>query len=228
MKILDLCADERPREKMLVKGAGSLSNAELIAILLRTGTGRQNALEVAQTLLRSVDGKIDELSEMSVAALCSTPGIGPGKAVSLVAAFELGRRWFSKEGVVKRLKIASPRDVFKMMFPLLRNLEHEECWAIFLNRVNVYLGRERLSSGGVDSTIIDNKILLRRACEKKAAGVILVHNHPSGNALPSVADIDRTKAVKNSLKACDMCLVDHVIVGSHNYYSFSDEILVDI
>ena len=228
MKILDLCADERPREKMLVKGAGSLSNAELIAILLRTGTGRQNALEVAQTLLRRVDGRLDELSGMSVDILCATPGIGPGKAVSLVAAFELGRRWFSEEGRAKRRKIASPKDVFKMMYPQLRNLEHEECWAIFLNGANLYLGRERLSSGGVDSTIIDSKILLRRACEKKAAGVILVHNHPSGNALPSVADIDRTKAVRNSLKACDMSLVDHVVVSSHNYYSFSDEILVDI
>ena len=213
---------------MLSKGVNSLSNAELIAILLRTGTGKQNALEVAQTLLRRVDGRLEDLSGMPVGVLCATSGIGPGKAVSLVAAFELGRRWFSEDGATKRRRIASPKDVFRMMYPQLRNLEHEECWALFLNSTNNYLGKERLSSGGVDATIIDTKILLRKACEKKASGVILVHNHPSGNALPSVADIDRTKAVKNSLKACDMCLVDHVVIGSRNYYSFSDETLVDI
>ena len=228
MKIRDLCANERPREKMVERGASSLSNAELLAILLRTGTGKKNVLEVAQDLLKRADWRLDVLSAMSVDLLCETDGVGFGKAVSVAAAFELGRRWFSEESAMERRKIASPDDVFRMMFPLLRDLENEECWAIYLNNSNCCLGKERLSVGGVESTVLDTKILLRHACEKKASGVILVHNHPSGNAMPSVADINRTRSLRNALKACEMSLVDHVVVSSHNYYSFSDERLVDI
>lgn len=228
MKLKELCADERPREKMLDKGASSLSNAELLAIMLRTGTGRNNVLEVAQTLLRRVDGRLDDLAAMSVEVLCETTGIGPSKAVTLAAAFELGRRWFSEEGVAKRSKVSSPKDVFRMMYPLLKGLEYEECWAVYLNNANHCLGKDRLSTGGVDSTVLDSKILIRRACEKKATGVILVHNHPSGSAMPSVADINRTKSIRSALKACEMSLVDHVVIGSRNYYSFSDETLVDV
>lgn len=228
MKLKELCADERPREKMLDKGASSLSNAELLAIMLRTGTGRNNVLEVAQTLLRRVDGRLDDLAAMSVEVLCETTGIGPSKAVTLAAAFELGRRWFSEEGVAKRSKVSSPKDVFRMMYPLLKGLEYEECWAVYLNNANQCLGKDRLSTGGVDSTVLDSKILIRRACEKKATGVILVHNHPSGSAMPSVADINRTKSIRSALKACEMSLVDHVVIGARNYYSFSDETLVDV
>lgn len=213
---------------MLDKGASSLSNAELLAIMLRTGTGRNNVLEVAQTLLRRVDGRLDDLAAMSVEVLCETTGIGPSKAVTLAAAFELGRRWFSEEGVAKRSKVSSPKDVFRMMYPLLKGLEYEECWAVYLNNANQCLGKDRLSTGGVDSTVLDSKILIRRACEKKATGVILVHNHPSGSAMPSVADINRTKSIRSALKACEMSLVDHVVIGSRNYYSFSDETIVDV
>lgn len=213
---------------MLDKGASSLSNAELLAIMLRTGTGRNNVLEVAQTLLRRVDARLDDLAAMSVEVLCETTGIGPSKAVTLAAAFELGRRWFSEEGVAKRSKVSSPKDVFRMMYPLLKGLEYEECWAVYLNNANQCLGKDRLSTGGVDSTVLDSKILIRRACEKKATGVILVHNHPSGSAMPSVADINRTKSIRSALKACEMSLVDHVVIGSRNYYSFSDETLVDV
>jgi DNA repair protein RadC len=228
MKLKELCADERPREKMLDKGASSLSNAELLAILLRTGTGKNNVLEVAQTLLRRVEGRLDDLAGLSVDVLCETEGVGPSKAVTLAAAFELGRRWFSEEGVAKRSKVSSPKDVFRMMYPLLKGLEYEECWAVYLNNANQCLGKDRLSTGGVDSTVLDSKILIRRACEKKATGVILVHNHPSGSAMPSVADINRTKSIRSALKACEMSLVDHVVIGSRNYYSFSDETLVDV
>lgn len=228
MKLKDLCADERPREKMLDKGASSLSNAELLAILLRTGTGRSNVLEVAQTLLRRVEGRLEDLAGMSVDVLCETDGVGPSKAVTLAAAFELSRRWFSEGGDSRRFKVSSPEDVFRMMYPLLKGLEHEECWAVYLNNANHCLGKDRLSSGGTDSTVLDTKILIRRACEKKAAGVILVHNHPSGSAMPSVADINRTKSLRSALKACEISLVDHVVISSRNYYSFSDETLVDV
>lgn len=228
MKIRDLCANERPREKMVERGASSLSNAELLAILLRTGTGKKNVLEVAQDLLKRADWRLDVLSAMSVDLLCETDGVGFGKAVSVAAAFELGRRWFSEQSDGIKHKIATPDDVFRMMYPLVRDLENEECWAIYLNNSNCCLGKERLSVGGVESTVLDTKILLRHACEKKASGVILVHNHPSGNAMPSVADINRTRSLRNALKACEMSLIDHVVVSSHNYYSFSDERLVDI
>jgi DNA repair protein RadC len=227
MKIRELCADERPREKMIERGAASLSNAELLAILLRTGTGKKNVIEVAQTILSRVDGELDALAGMSIDVLCETEGVGVGKAVSIVAAFELARRWFSEEGVTRRRKISSPEEVFRMMYPLLRDLESEECWVIYLNNANVYLGKERLSVGGTEATVLDSKVVLRKACEKKASGIILVHNHPSGNAYPSPADITRTRAIRNALKACEMSLIDHVVIGSCNYYSFSDERLID-
>ena len=227
MKIRELCADERPREKMIERGAASLSNAELLAVLLRTGTGKKNVIEVAQTILSRVHGELDALAGMSIDVLCETDGVGIGKAVSLIAAFELARRWFSEEGVTKRRKISSPEDVFRMMYPLLRDLDSEECWVIYLNNANVCLGKERLSAGGTEATVLDSKIVLRKACEKKASGVILVHNHPSGNAYPSQADITRTRAIRNALKACEMSLLDHVVIGSGNYYSFSDERLID-
>lgn len=228
MKMKDLCADERPREKMIERGASSLSNAELLAILLRTGTGKMNVLEVAQSLLKRADWRLDDLAAMSVELLCDTKGVGQGKAVSIAAAFELGRRWFSENSDNRKRRIASPHDVFKIMYPLVRNLENEECWAIYLNGSNACLGKERVSVGGVESTVLDSRIILRHACEKKATGLILIHNHPSGEACPSTADIERTRALKNALKACEISLVDHVIIGSHNYYSFSDERMTDI
>lgn len=212
---------------MIERGAVSLSKAELLAILLRTGTGNKNVIEVAQTILSRVDGELDALAGMSIDVLCETEGVGVGKAVSIVAAFELARRWFSEEGVTRRRKISSPEEVFRMMYPLLRDLESEECWVIYLNNANVYLGRERLSVGGTEATVLDSKVVLRKACEKKASGIILVHNHPSGNAYPSPADITRTRAIRNALKACEMSLIDHVVIGSCNYYSFSDERLID-
>ena len=213
---------------MIERGASSLSNAELLAILLRTGTGKQNVLEVAQTILAKVDGELDALAGMSVDMLCETKGVGTSKAVALAAAFELGRRWFSEDGVAKRRKITGPEDVFRMMYPLLRDLDSEECWVIYLNNANLCLGKEKLSTGGPDSTVLDSRVVLRKAFEKKASGVILVHNHPAGNAYPSPADIAKTKAIKNALKACEMSLIDHVVIGSSNYYSFSDECLVDV
>lgn len=228
MKLLDLCADERPREKMLERGAAALSNAELLAILLRTGTGKKNVVEVAQTILRSAEGSLDTLASMSVDVLCENDGVGPGKAVTIAAAFELGRRWFAEEGASKRPKITSADVVCRMMYPIVKNLEVEECWAIYLSNTNYCLGKEKLSVGGVEATVLDSKVLLRKTLEKKASGVILVHNHPSGSAFPSTADIERTRVIRNALKACEIALVDHVIIGSRNYYSFADERLVEM
>lgn len=226
MKIKDLCEDERPREKMLDKGAGSLSNTELLAILLRTGTAKMNVIDVAREVLKSGNGKLSEIATMSVEALCRVEGIGPSKAVTLAAAFEIGRRYSAERAIDTRTAITSPKTVFQMMLPLLRGLDHEECWILFLNRANFLISKEKLSSGGLDSTTLDCRHILKKALEKKASGIIVVHNHPSGSALPGTADIQSTKQLDRALKACDISLVDHVVIAQDNYYSFADEELV--
>ena len=226
MRLKELCADEMPREKMLVKGAGALSNTELLAILLRVGRNGMNVIDVARELLRSGDGTLAGVAQMSVDKLCSIRGIGPGKAVAVAAAFELGRRVSLEAAMDSEEPVSSPRKVFGIMQPLTKDLDHEECWVLLLNKSNRLISREMISSGGLDSTVIDNRVIIRKAIEKKASAIILVHNHPSGNALPSQADIVQTQALAKALKTFDISLVDHVIVATGAYYSFVDELLV--
>lgn len=225
MKLKELCADERPREKMLDKGSVSLSNAELLAIMLRTGTEKLNALEIAQSMLRESEGRLEHLAGMSIENLCRFDGIGPSKAVTVAAAFELGRRCAYEVNSGNKLRLSSPKAVFRLMYPVLKDIAHEECWAVYTNKANILIGKDRLSSGGEDSTVIDNRMIVRRAIERKAFGVILVHNHPSGNALPSSADISQTRSLQNALKTCGLSLIDHVIISKGSYYSFTDETL---
>lgn len=223
MKIKDLCIEERPREKMMERGAEALSNIELLAIMLRTGTEKKNVIDVARELLKSSDGKLNIIAGMSVESLCRTQGIGPSKAVTLAAAFELGRRCAAECITDSRTSISSPNIVFRMMLPMLRGLDHEECWVLFLNRANHLISKERISSGGIDSTILDCRTIARKAIEKSASGIILVHNHPSGSALPGTADIQATKQLDKALKTCEISLLDHVIIAEDSYYSFADE-----
>ena len=227
MRLKELCLDDRPREKMVEKGPAALSNAELLAIMIRTGTGKMNVVEVARALLHSAEGRLNAIADMSLDKLCSVSGIGPGKAVTIAAAFELGRRSAAELIIAERISVSSPKVVFRMMLPLLRGLDHEECWIIFLNRANYVLGKERMSVGGLESTVVDVKSILRRALEKKASGVILVHNHPSGSAMPGQADIRQTGLLKKALQTCEIQLLDHVIVAEDSWYSFADEQLVD-
>lgn len=226
MKMRDLCLDDRPREKILEKGPSALSNAELLAIMIRTGTGKMNVVDVARTLLQTADGKLNVIAEMSLEKLCAVSGIGRSKAATIAAAFELGRRSAMELTVHEKVSVSSPRTVFRMMLPVLKGLGHEECWTIFLNRANYVLGKERMSVGGMDSTVMDVKSILRRALERKASGVILVHNHPSGSALPGQADIKQTGLLKNALKTCEIQLIDHVVIAEDSWYSFADEQLV--
>ena len=226
MKLKDLCEDDRPREKLVAKGPSALSNAELLAIMLRTGTGKMNVVDVARELLKSAEGRLNAIAGMSMEKLCSIDGIGPGKAVTIAAAFELGRRSSSEQIIHDRNAVSSPKDVFRMMLPIMRGLDHEECWAVFLNRANYVLGKERMSAGGMDSTVIDTKAVIRRALERKACGVILAHNHPSGSAMPGQADIRQTAVLKKALQACEIQLLDHVVVAEDSWYSFADEQLV--
>lgn len=223
MKIKDLCAEERPREKMLSRGVGALTNAELLAILIRTGTGGRNAVDIGRELLKSCGERLGEVSSLSVQRMCQVDGIGPGKAVAIVAAFELGRRLALEAGVEGCPRIDSPKNVYRIMLPLMRDLDHEECWALFLNRSNGLIVKEKMTTGGQDFTLVDKRIIIRRALEHKASAMILVHNHPSGNPYPSIEDINQTRDLHRAFSACGLQLLDHVIVAGGSYYSFSDE-----
>lgn len=218
-----MCADEMPREKMLTKGADTLSNTELLAILLRTGRNGKNVIDMARELLMSGDGTLSSIAEMSLENLCETNGIGPSKAVTVAAAFELGRRIATERATCKAAPINTPRTVFRLMQPTVKDLDHEECWILLLNKSNRLISKIRMSSGGLDSTIIDCRLIIRKAIDKKASAIILIHNHPSGSALPSIADIDQTKALTKALKVCNLSLIDHVIIAKDSYYSFADE-----
>lgn len=226
MKIKELCMDERPREKMMSKGADSLSNAELMAILLRTGTGKMNVIDVAREALKNAGNKLSGIASMPMEKLCEISGIGPSKAVTLAAAFEIGRRCSCESIIESRTAVSSPRTVFRMMLPILRGLDHEECWVLFLNRANFIISKEKVSSGGLDSTTLDSRTIVRKALEKKACGIIIVHNHPSGSAMPGTADINSTRQLDRALKTCDISLIDHIVIAEDSYYSFADEELV--
>ena len=226
MRLKEMCADEMPRERLLAKGAGSLSDVELLAILLRTGRGGQNVIDMARELLQSGDGGLAGIAEMSIDRLKAISGIGPGKAVTVAAAFELGRRASLRTALDSAGSLSSPRKVFEIMQPILRDLDHEECWVLFLNKANRLIARDMITRGGLDSTIIDNRAIIKAAFDKKASAVILVHNHPSGSALPSRADITQTSALNKALKTCDLSLMDHVIISRDSFYSFADERLV--
>lgn len=227
MKIKELCIDERPREKMQEKGAGSLSNAELLAIILRTGTGKMNVIDVARELLKAADGKLNGIASMPIGRLCEVSGIGPSKAVTVAAAFELGRRCAGESIIDSRTPISSPRTVFRLMIPHMKGLDHEECWILFLNRANYLIAKECISSGGLDSTTLDSRTILRKALERKSSGIIVIHNHPSGSAMPGNADIQATRQLDRALKACEISLIDHIVVAENSYYSFADEELVE-
>lgn len=204
-----------------------MSSAELLAILLRTGTGKMNVVEVARELLKSAGSSLHAVSTMSLERLCEISGIGPDKAATVSAAFELGRRSEAERVASDRMTISSPKDVFRLMLPDMRGLEHEEFWIVFLNRANHVIGKERMSVGGLESTTVDTKAVLRRALDRKASGVIMVHNHPSGSALPGRADITQTDLIRKALRVCDIQLLDHVVVADGGWYSFADETLVD-
>lgn len=227
MKLKELNKQERPREKMMARGANALTDVELLAILLRTGTSTRNVVDVARELLRTADDRLGSVAAMSLDRLRQVEGIGPSKAVAVAAAFELGRRLALEVGMENVPRMDSPAKVYRVMLPLLRDLDHEECWVLFLNKSNGLISKERMTSGGQDFTVMDKRVVVRRAIEKKAASIILVHNHPSGNAMPSVEDINQTRDLGRALSACGLQLLDHVIVAGASYYSFSDEQVVE-
>ena len=223
MKIKDLCPDERPREKLRRRGAKTLSNAELLAILLGSGTGGKNVTEVAQELMVSAGGRLTLLGAMPLERLMSHKGVGEVRAITIAAALELGRRSFEEGTLIDKRSITSPQLVCQLMLPSLRNLDHEECWALFLNRSNFLISKEMITSGSLDSTLIDTGRILRKAIEKQCTGVILVHNHPSGSPRPGQADVHQTEVLRRALEAVEIHLTDHIILADDSYYSFSED-----
>ena len=223
MKIKDLSESERPREKMLQSGAAALSNGELIAILLRTGTSKMNAVQTAQTLLSLAGGKLSGLFALDMKSICSVPGIKTDKALTLISAMELGRRFLSEQPVARGKPIVSPRMVFDEMLPRLKAIRHEECWILLLNNAHCRIGRERIGVGDMRSTPVDMKNLLRIILDKKASAVIMVHNHPGSDPHPSSADIKLTDRLHQALETFGITLLDHVIITDSAFYSFADE-----
>ena len=223
MTIKELRADERPREKMLARGAGSLSDGELLAVLLRSGNREASALDLARHLLDLSDGRLSVLFNLPAERMLALPGIGPGKVTSVLAAFELGRRFLQEESSVIKSPVLTARRVHELMLPQLKGLQHEECWILFLNDHQYLVGKARVTSGGGNSTTIDIRQIIRMALDKAASALILVHTHPSGTPTPGPADVRQTEALRKGVAAVGLTLLDHVVVADDCCFSFSDD-----
>ena len=215
--------DDRPREKMLLKGCGALSNAELLAILMNNGTANTSALELAKTLLHAVNNNLTRLAGMSVPEILQLKikGIGPAKAVTIVAALELGIRTHTFQQ--KKACVITSKDAADYLRAQLQHKPIEMFVAIYLNRANKLIRHEVISTGGITGTIADPRIILRKALECNASSMILSHNHPSGNLKPSPADKELTQKIKQAALLIDMVVLDHIIVSHEGYFSFADE-----
>lgn len=213
--------NDRPREKMMLHGAKTLSDAELIGIIFANGTKDKSAIDIARELLNMVNNDIDKLAKCSLKEMQKIDGIGPAKAIALTAALELGRR---RAANVQALapNIQSSKDAFEILHPLLQDLNHEVFMVLYLNTRNAVIHQEIISQGGINTTVVDHRIILKHALEHLATGIILAHNHPSGNLQASNADIAITNKIFDSCKILDIKLLDHLIIGHRNYLSFSD------
>ncbi|MBL4625575.1 MAG: DNA repair protein RadC [Flavobacteriales bacterium] len=214
--------DDRPREKLASLGRSALSDAELVAIIIGSGSPKESAVELSKRILHSIGNNLSELGRVTIADLMKFKGIGEAKAITIVAALELGRRRKENEPKLKP-KIATSKDAFDVIFPVLADLPHEEFWVILLNQNNKVIAISCISRGGVSGTVADAKLIFKVVLEKLASSVILSHNHPSGNLKPSKSDIDLTKKLKAGGKLLDIAVLDHLIIGDSDYYSFADE-----
>ncbi|MBP9150829.1 MAG: DNA repair protein RadC [Flavobacteriales bacterium] len=214
--------DDRPREKLLLKGKAALSDAELIAILIGSGSTSETAVELSKRILQSLNNQHSELGKLSVKDVTKFKGIGEAKAISIIAAMELGRRRKESEPE-NRQKLTDSRSAFDIFYPHLGDLNHEEFWVLYLNRANEVIGKECVSKGGISGTIVDPKVVFKAAVQFPASAIVLAHNHPSGQLKPSQADHQLTKKLKEAGNALDIPVLDHLIIGDGNYYSFADE-----
>lgn len=207
---------------MMSEGAKSLSDSEILAILLRTGNRQETAVDISRKLLSSAQNSLIGLSKLSIENMCSVEGIGTTKALTIMAAFELASR-MAAETPAEKPQIISSSSVVKICAPILKDLQHEECWVLYLNRANKLICKERVSSGGISATILDSRIIMKKAVEKLASSIVIVHNHPSGNPYPGKQDKIQTKMLKEAASLLDISLLDHVIIAGDKHYSFSDQ-----
>lgn len=214
--------EDRPREKMMLHGAGALSNAELLAILIGSGSMDESAVELMRKVLADYRNSLSELGKSGVEELCRYKGIGPAKAITLLAASELGRRR-KEEGTLERLQIRSSEDIYRLFYPLMCDLPVEECWVLLLNQAGKVIDRIRISQGGLASTAVDIRCVLREALIRRAVSMVLCHNHPSGNLRPSREDDRLTESLRQAAVTVNLRLLDHVIVTDGKYYSYADE-----
>lgn len=222
MSIKQWAAEDRPREKLLQKGSYALSDAELIALLIGSGTASLSAVDVARKLLTTVGHDLNALAHLTAHDLMKIKGVGEAKALAILSALELGRRRKGAE-LVEKPKVTSSGEAFELIRPDLMDLPHEEFWLLMLNRANRLIRKQRVSHGGVGGTVADPKVIFKSAVAELATGIIVAHNHPSGNLTASQADIDLTRKLKEAARLLDMNLLDHLIVSGERYYSFADE-----
>lgn len=213
--------EDRPREKMISKGAQALSNAELLAILIGSGNDQESAVGLMQKVLAEYDNSLDKIGRLSVDELCSFRGIGPAKAITILAACELGRRRAVEHPV--RKKVCSADQVYDYYYPLMRDLPIEECHVLLLNQSSAVIDSVRIGMGGLTETVVDVRLVLREALIKRATTLILCHNHPSGNLKPSAHDDRLTSRLKEAAKLLNLNLIDHVIFTDNGYYSYADQ-----
>jgi DNA repair protein RadC len=213
--------EDRPREKLMLKGSAALSDAELLAILIGSGTRGESAVDVCKSILKNAHNNLNELGKLSLSDLKKYKGIGEAKAITIVAALELAKRRRTAE-VKEKEKISGSKDVYEYLHHLA-DLHNEEFWVLFLNRANKIISTQKLSQGGITGTVADIRLILKSALDNFATGIILCHNHPSGNLNPSFEDKELTQKVKQTAKLLDITVLDHVIVSDGGYFSFADE-----
>lgn len=221
LKITEWAVEDRPREKLILKGTATLSDAELLAILISSGTKNRSAVDLGRELLLKVNNNLNSLGKLSIKDLTGIHGIGPARAVVIASALELGRRRKLAEAE-EAIKIGSSKDVADIFQPLLSDLNHEEFWILFLNRANKVINRMKLSQGGLSGTVTDVRMIMKDAVECLASGIIVCHNHPSGNINPSESDIKITRKIHEAGNLLDIQLLDHLIVSGSDYFSFAD------
>jgi DNA repair protein RadC len=222
LNIREWSPEDRPREKLLLKGTAALSDAELIAILIGSGSANLSAVDLSKKILMQVENNLHELARLSVNDLMKMKGIGEAKALTIIAALELGRRRKEKD-TNEKPKIGSSGDSFNQIKGDLMDLPHEEFWVLLVNRANRLIKKKRVSEGGVSGTVADPKIIFKMAIEELASGIIVAHNHPSGNLKASHSDIILTKKLHEAGKLLEVQLLDHIIIAGSKYLSFADE-----
>ena len=222
LTITQWAEEDRPREKMMQHGVSALSNAELLAILIGSGNTEESAVELMRKVLGDYRNNLNELGKVSIDELCRYKGIGPAKAITILAASELGKRR-KEEKVEERTTIFSSKDVYECFYPLMCDLPTEECWVLLLNQASKIIDKIRISTGGLNATAVDVRCILREALLKRASAIALCHNHPSGSVRPSREDDRLTQQVNQASQCMNIRLVDHVILTDGAFYSYADE-----